>query len=135
MVPFNPERRRMCSFAWVPDEGEGEGEEGTEDEVKTGEGEEGGCEGGHYRMYVKGADKDVLALCTSRQGPLAGHLHSPNSPNPCQFAQSISIHPIHINSPQSSRSPHLQLFKTESRRQPGRNSIPHTCITGRGKTQ
>jgi magnesium-transporting ATPase (P-type) len=50
VVPFSPERRRMCSFVWVPDDEEYEVEDGRE--YDDG--------GGHYRMYVKGADKARL---------------------------------------------------------------------------
>lgn len=112
VVPFSSERRRMCSFVWVPDDDVvkvgGGGDSSSERDYKSGgsgggvdggggegkvnlkgvyygqtvtsldggdmvegsteesDGRGGGCGGGHYRMYVKGAGEDVLALCTSR---------------------------------------------------------------------
>ena len=50
VVPFSPERRRMCSFVWVPDD-----DDAIEDQSGGGGGE--GSQGGHYRVYVKGAAK------------------------------------------------------------------------------
>ena len=48
VVPFSPERRRMCSFVRVPDD---------DDDATEESGGDGGngSQGCHYRMYVKGA--------------------------------------------------------------------------------
>ena len=55
VVPFSPERRRMCSIVRMPPQ--------NEEKVIT-QGIE--LARGTYRMYVKGAAKDVLALCASQ---------------------------------------------------------------------
>ena len=76
IVPFTSERRRTCSFVWVPDPLRDESDDDTCDVVTdAGSGDLSvDCEEentdafhhdfGHFRQYVKGAVLDVLPLCT-----------------------------------------------------------------------